>query len=430
MKRWLAATFLLVMAACTEEFTSPGDCPQFCPGGSIEVHDTILTIIERDSAFAGYTPRYQGSTMAAAELPAIRSRPYFTFPTIATRVKPIGTDTTTVPISVDSSRLRLAIVRRERSASNLEVKLYQIPLTADSTADFASLDTYFNTAAIDSVNVSDLLSRSLITDTATIRIWGDTIQTDSAGHVLVIAGSDSVLLVYFSLDTLKVPFSVPDSGQFGLGVRIAADSNASLSLGANESVSNGPLLKWFYHYTVPDTASTVKHDSTARSPKFDSFVFDPPTPPIDSNLAVGSGPSERSLLRFAIPAFLRDSFDVVRATLNLVPVAPVAGAPSDSMQILARPIVSDFGGKSTLSAVTQLFGHATVHPGVTDTVTMEITDLVRGWAQDTVTPKGLFLGQSPEAGSFTEVRFYSSRATVFKPSLHVTYVKRFPFGQP
>jgi hypothetical protein len=430
VKRWLAVAVLLVMAACTEEFTSPGVCPQFCPGGSIQVRDTVLSIIERDSAFAGYTPRYQGGGMAAAELPSVRSRPYFTFPTIPTRLKPIGTDTTTVPISVDSSRLRLAIVRRERSATNLELKLYQIPRTSDSTSDFASLDTYFNAAAIDSVNVSDLLSRPPITDTATIHIWGDTIQTDSAGHVLVVAGTDSVLLVYFSLDTLKVPFSVPDSGQFGLGVRISADSNASLSLGANESVSNGPVLKWFYHYTVPDSAATVKHDSTTRSPRFDSFVFDPPTPALDSNLAVGSAPSERSLLRFAIPAFLRDSFDVVRATLNLVPVAPFAGAASDSLQILARPIVSDFGGKSTLSGTTGLFGHVTLHPGTTDTVTMEITDLVRAWAQDTVSAKGLFLGQSPEAASFTEIRFYSSRTPAFAPSLHITYVKRFPFGQP
>jgi len=36
----------------------------------------------------------------------------------------------------------------------------------------------------------------------------------------------------------------------------------------------------------------------------------------------------------------------------------------------------------------------------------------------------------PEAASFTEIRFYSSRAPAFRPALHVTYVKRFPFGTP
>jgi hypothetical protein len=37
------------------------------------------------------------------------------------------------------------------------------------------------------------------------------------------------------------------------------------------------------------------------------------------------------------------------------------------------------------------------------------------------------LGQVPEAASFTEIRFYSSARRV-RPALHITYVKRFPFG--
>jgi hypothetical protein len=40
------------------------------------------------------------------------------------------------------------------------------------------------------------------------------------------------------------------------------------------------------------------------------------------------------------------------------------------------------------------------------------------------------LGQVPEAASYTEIRFYSSRAPALRPALHVTYVKRFPFGLP
>lgn len=430
MKRWVAAGLVFVLAACTEESTAPGVCPQFCPGGSIQVRDSVLAVIERDSAFAGYVARYQSGAMAAAELPGISSRPFFVFPAIPTRLQPIGTDTTTVPLVVDSSRVRVAIVRREKQATNLQIKLYLLPATVDSTSDYASLATYFSGAALDSVNVSDLAARPAIGDTQTVRIWGDTIRTDSAGHILQITKPDSTYLISFSLDTVRVPFSVPDSGQFGIGVRVAADSFASFSLGANESGNNGPLIRWFYHYTVPDSAMTVKNDSVLRSPKFDSFVFDPPTPPLDSNLAIGSGPSERSLLRFAIPAFLRDSFDVVRATLNLVPVAPFPGAPSDSFRVEARPIIADFGGKSTISAASSLSSDVVVHPGATDTVRLEITDLVRLWAQDTTSPKGLFLMQNPEATSFTELRFYSSRAPALQPSLHLTYVKRFPFGKP
>jgi hypothetical protein len=131
-----------------------------------------------------------------------------------------------------------------------------------------------------------------------------------------------------------------------------------------------------------------------------------------------------------MPAFLHDSFDVVRATLILVPVSPVVGAPSDSFAILVRPVLADLGAKSPLSPETQLFTRVTVHTGSADTLRIELTDLVRTWAIDTTRATALFLGQVPEAASFTEIRFYSSRAPAFRPALHLTYVKRFPFGEP
>ena len=65
-----------------------------------------------------------------------------------------------------------------------------------------------------------------------------------------------------------------------------------------------------------------------------------------------------------------------------------------------------------------------------DTVAIELTDLIRAWAQDTTAPTAFFLAHVPEAASFTEIRFYSSRALAFRPALRVTYVKRFPFGTP
>ena len=435
--RRLAWLFVLVLAAgaCTEQATSPGVCPNFCPGGSIQVRDTIFTtIIGRDSAFRGYVQGYQASAMAAADLPAVQSRPFFVLRSTFTRVAPKAGDTVTVPIAVDSSRLRVAIVRRAKQATNLQLKLYRLPLTADSTSSFALLDPFFNGPVVDSVNVSALLAGPAIGDTATLRIWGDTIRTDSAGHVLQIQRGDSALLVYFTMDTLEAPFSVPDSGRLAFGVRVAADSFASLSLGANESVNNGPLMRWFYHYTIPDTVSatpdSVAHRDQAIVPGFDSFVFDPPNPPLDSNLVVGGVPAARSLLRVAMPAFLRDSFDVVRATMILVPVAAFPGAPNDSLTILARPVLTDLGAKSPLNATNLVNGQAVVHPGSTDTVRIELTDLVRSWALDTTLATAVFLGQSPEAASWTEIRFYSSRASALRPALQVTYVKRFPFGAP
>ncbi|HXO85144.1 MAG TPA: hypothetical protein VN803_06435, partial [Gemmatimonadales bacterium] len=186
--------------------------------------------------------------------------------------------------------------------------------------------------------------------------------------------------------------------------------------------------KWFFHYTPKDSV-TQRDSSLLRAPTFDSFVFDPPSAPLDSNLTVGGVPSARSLIRVNIPPFLHDSIDVVRATVVLVPVAPFPGVASDSFRILVRAVLADLGAKSPLALDPS--GVGVVHAGSTDTLRLDITDLVRLWTlADTATATAFFLGQLPEASSFTEIRFYSSRAPAFRPTLHVTYIKRFPFGQP
>jgi len=63
-------------------------------------------------------------------------------------------------------------------------------------------------------------------------------------------------------------------------------------------------------------------------------------------------------------------------------------------------------------------------------VNIELTNLVRAWSLDTTMTTAFILGQVPEATSYSEIRFYSSRAPAFRPGLHVTYVKRFRFGEP
>ena len=422
--------------ACVEVATAPGACPTFCPGGTIESRDTIFTdIIVRDSAFRGYVQSYQAEAMTAADLPGVvDSRAFLVFNSMFTRTNahPGTSDTTTVPIVVDSVRLRMIIMRRDTLATNLRLNLYSLPVTSDSSSTFASLDPYFTNPPVDSVNISAVLARPPITDTTTRRIWGDSIWTDSAGHVITLADNGRILFLFWDLDTLQAPLVEADSGRIGFGVRVAADSLATISIGTLESRGLNSLINWFYHYTVPDTVSTepdsVKTGFQPRAPQFDSFVFDRAIQPLDSNLVVGGTPSARSLLRVDLPAFLHDSIDVVRATLILVPVVPAIGSPADSFEIRGQPVLTDLGAKSPLAPV--LSGTKVIHPNSADTVRMELTDLVRNWALDTAQTSAFMLGQVPEAASFTEVRFYSSRAAAFRPALHITYVKRFPFGAP
>src|SRR2546425_10950055 len=95
--------------------------------------------------------------MTATEVPGIDSRPFFTTDTMITRVKPKTGDTTTVPILADSARLRLVIVHRDKAATNLRLRLYQLPVTADSTSTFDSIRFFFNAPVWDTVNGSELL---------------------------------------------------------------------------------------------------------------------------------------------------------------------------------------------------------------------------------------------------------------------------------
>lgn len=432
MRRLVGALGLVAAAlalGCEEQLIAPGDCPDFCPNGQIVLVDTIFTtVIERDSAYRGYEQAYQSDAATATDQPAAQSRPYFKLDPMFMRIRSTATDTTTVPVFADSARLRLAITRRDTTAPNLRLQLYALPVTVDTLSTYADLAPYFSGPIIDSVNVSDLRSRPLIGDTATVRAWGDSIRTDSAGHVLIISRVDSTWFIYFSLDTLQAPLAEPDSGRLAYGVKVVADTAVSIALGTNESVSNGPVMEWFYRYTPKDSVD-AKRDSTLRAPSFDSYVFDPPNPPLDSNLVVGGAPSSRSLIRVTVPPALRDSIDVVRATLLLVPVAPVNGLASDSFHILVRQVTTDLGAKSPLS--TDPAGSVVIHPGVTDTVRLEITDMVRSWViLDTLSTTAFMLGQLPEAASFTEARFYSSLTPAFRPALHVTFIRRFPFGRP
>ncbi|MGH7608304.1 MAG: hypothetical protein ACREME_13310 [Gemmatimonadales bacterium] len=419
---------LLVLAACGEDALAPGACPDFCPGGSIGIADTVLTmIIERDSSFRGYLQPHEGEALAVADLPGIvDSRAIFRLNPMFTRVAPDEGDTATVPITADSARLRIQVVRRDTNATNLRLKIYRLPSDIDSTTTFAALTPWFTDSLVDSVNVSNLLDRPPIADSATLAAWGDTIRTDSAGHVLQIARSDSSLILHLSFDTEQARFVVDDSGRVAYGVRVAADSLASIALGAENVLSRDAQIRWFYSY--PDTV--IKRDSTVRGTEFDSFVFDPPSPALDDNLTVGGVPAARALVRVAIPSFLRDTVDVVRATLLLVPVAPVQGAPGDSFTVLARPVLADLGAKSPLNPLPNFFGSATIHIGSADTVRMELSDLIRAWARDTASVTTFVLGQLPEASTYAEVRFYSSRTPAFRPALHVTYVRRFAFGAP
>lgn len=432
MTRRLAILGVLAVlgAACTDKLATPGQCPAFCPGGdSLQTRDTIFTtIITRDSAYRGFVSPYESAVLLAAEMPGVDSRPIWAvsgIPLTAT----FGTDTTKRPIAyVDSLKLFIHIARYETGASNLRLKLYHMPKTIDSTTTFADVAAAFTDSLIDSLNVDSVLAMPNHHDTIT----GDSIVVDTVHHALT---------VIFKLDSAQAPLALSDSGRQAFGLRVAADSLASIAISTVGSANVGPGLTWYLEADSAGKKVPLASPIPKLSPFPHSFVMSSPAAPLDSNLAIGGIPTARSLVRLKLPRFIRDSSFVVRATLLLVPSQAAQGVASDSFVVFAQRVEADFGGKSPL-AIARFAGDSTVSDtagvliGATDTVRFEILPLVRLWQADTTSPQAVMLvlrsygdlGTTFEGGTLAEMRFYSSRNAALRPALRVTYIPRFKFG--
>ncbi len=420
-----ALTALTAATACTEDVTAPGHCPDFCPSGSITGVDTVLqTVVQRDSAFRGFVRPHEARSLLAATLPGvIDGRAIVLLVPVGQRlVVGTGGDTTTGAIvGVDSLRLTVTITRRDTSAHNLTLVYYRLPLDLDSTKTFADLAGAWTTAdSLRSLNVDSVYALAGHVDL----LRGDSVFVDTlTNRVTVIA----------KLDSAMAPYVVADSGKAAFGIRVVADSRASIALGSVEA-GLGPLLTWFAE------ADSVAKDTVPRSStvgvRFDSFVFDLLSPSVDttldSTLAVGGMPVARSIMRFALPRLIRDSVQISRATLVLVTARPPEGVPADSFTLSAHGVLADFSAKSPLSPDPSRVATTRVHIGIArgDTVRIEMADILRSWQIDTLAPTTLALRQVPEGTEFPEIRFEPSTNVALAPALHVTYVKRFPFGKP
>ena len=407
---------VLLVAACVERLTAPGHCPDYCPSGQITIVDTLLTTsINRDSSHRGYVVSYQSPVMLAAFLPdttdTLDGRPIFRFNGFGPRLPISSVDTGQIR-GADSARLQLYIVRRDTATHNLRLQFYRLPTTIDTTTTFDAVAAAFNNAPVrPTVYVDTLLAQPGGKDPVT----GDSVVVDTVNHRWLLS---------LKFDAAAARYDgTSDSGAVAYGIRIAADTLASIAFGKG---SVGPVLQWYLR--VDSLGMPVARKPGILGTTLANFVFTPPTAPLDSTLAVGGVPSARSLLRVAFPKFIRDSSQIIRGTLFLVPAVAARGAPADSFVIEARTVFADFGGKSPID--TRLGDTTVIHVGATDTVKIEVTNLLQLWAADSTHPRVFVLRPQAEAQFFGEIRFYPSLAAAFRPTLQVTFVRRFPFGVP
>lgn len=418
---------VLTAWACVENISSPPVCPEFCPGGGIVTVESVLTgAVVRDSSFTGYRTANESFVLLASSEAPIDSRPIFETLPILTRIKiDTGTDTTTGPVVIDSVRLAFSWLRRDTTFRNVRLELYRLPIGLDSNSTLAAVIPAFGTP-LRVVNLDSLLvaRRDSVT--------GDTIlSVDTVRRTVVVS---------LKFDSAQAPYSLADSGRVAFGVRVTADSNATLVLGSADD-GRGPRMTWFNR--VDSAGTLVAKAAQPRGLLFDTFVTNYSLPALDSNLTIGGIPATRTLIRFALPRSIRDSAQIIRATMLLIPTGPPPVATRDSVFLLVSHLSADVGAKSPIAADTIGAQSPVFVAGSSDTVHIEMTTLLRFWQFDTTSVNAAFLSlraldrgldtlraAGAEGASFTTLRFFSSRTPAFAPALRLTYVPRVKFGVP
>ena len=385
----------LVVAACQEQLTAPADCPALCPGGYI-IRDTVIDPIpDVDSSFEGYVVPGQGTTIRVSNgLPASEDRGVIRF---NTRPDSLFLRDTLRSYTIDSATIEFTITRRDTTVGGLKMYLYRLPATIDTSATFAQVAADLTPAnLLDSVLVDDT------TDAPLVRV------------------------VFKDTTTYKVDIPAADSGVLAIGVAMAAASPTGVRIGTILTGSAAPVFTSFVSVDIADT--TLQKRTILLNPRFSDFVSQNP-PTLDPDLlTTGGAPSARSLIRFNWPDFIRDSGQLIRVTLELIPTAPMNGLPNDPAFLEARIVLSDLGAKSPLSQST--FAEFELPEASSDTVNFEIVSLLSAWQTIPTIPHALSLSLTPEGSSFTRATFGSTRTPGKKPRLKVTYAVPFRFARP
>ena len=395
---WLAA---LVSLGCQERLTAPADCPALCPGGSPEVFDEVISpIIGADSSFRGYVqPASSAALLVSNGLGGFETRAIMRF---ARRRDSVTVRDTARTYTIDSVAFGLNLVARDTTLPGLKILLYRLPISIDTTTTYAAVDPAFVPGnLIRTIDVSDTLKRG-------------TIRTVFSG-----AGLDSVLI------------PPADTGVLALGIRIDSPGTTGTRLGSSAG-GTGAVFFTYATLNVSDTG-TAKLRTFSSTPTFNSFVTPPQPVPDTTLLVVGGEPSSRALLRFELPQHIRDSATIVRATLELTPVVPISGLPTDPARLQAKSVLADLGAKSPVSSAFGRVPVDTLDPGTTS-VSLEAVRLVELWLGATPRPSSLVLSLAPdlEAASFSRPVFYSTRAadSTVRPRLRISYLRAFPFENP
>ena len=401
LKSWVrsgvALLPLLVLLACTEDFTTPGYCPQTCPGGTVQILDTVIdATFDLDSAFTGYVQAGEGTGLLVTTANAADR--YLTALRFGSIPDSVRVGDTLYTYTVDSVTIGLGVLARNPVAIGIALQLYRAPASIDSGLTFAEVDSFITAANfLDSIPVPDTLS------------------------------DGNVSVTFAGADLAKLAIPPGDSGVLAIAVQATAVSATGVELGNTSAATYLPTLT--YYVTVAEVDSTRQPSPIRRVPTYGTYVEESPPMPAADQLLLGSTPSSRVLVRFSVPDSVLVGVQILRAELILTPTEPIAGVPNIPAAVTARGVLSDQGAKSPL--VPLLAPQTELLVGSTDSVTIEVVDIVRTWqVLENPPAQAFFLSLQPEGSSFTTPLFASTRSASGAPRLRITYVPPLEFEEP
>ncbi|HEX5004250.1 MAG TPA: hypothetical protein VFV65_02990 [Gemmatimonadales bacterium] len=393
----LGAAGLVAFAACTEDFTTPGSCPQTCPGGTVVIRDTVIVAtLDGDSSYAGYVLAGQGTGLLASTAePTDQYLAALRFGRLPDSVRVKDSSYTFV---VDSVAISLGVLARDANALGIALQVFRAPASLDSGVTFSDIASYLTPGNfLDSMPVPDTLANG------------------------------NLRIVFAGADLVKVEIPPADSGVLAIAVGVTADTATGVEIGNITAATFLPRITWYIN--VPGVDSADQPTPIQRVPTFTTYAEQNPPVPDPDQLQVGGTPSSRSIIRFSVPDSVLIGVQILRAELLMTPAEPIEGVPNIGTTITARGVLSDQGAKSPLVPVLTATTALTV--GSSDSVTVEVIELVRAW-QTTVNPpaQAFFLSLQPEGSSFTRPIFSSTRSPAGAPRLRITYVAPIDFEEP
>jgi hypothetical protein len=190
---------------------------------------------------------------------------------------------------------------------------------------------------------------------------------------------------------------------------------------------SAPKFEYRGKVDIPDTTrqrqtASVTATNTARAGfRFESVRADNPDPDL---LYLGGPRSGRAIIRFAIPIAIKDTAQILKATLELTPAGALEGLPgavlSDS--ISSRTVTVDLGSKSPpVSTSASPIQSGLAASGTTGPVEINVLPFVQQWRPKNGPPQVLIVFHNQENVGFMQPVFHSTRSAIGHPLLRIIY---------